>query len=175
MLHLVIAVFLPLGIIFIAWLVLKDYRTLQYANKSAFLLRVSGFLFTVIGSCGLLSLESVIVNFKGINSVGGVLGHWVAKGFYDALNLQGASLLLLAISLVGVTWLTGFSWLKLSELIGFYTVVAYRWIINLLKVAKLYLVKKIKLFMTINKPNQFLQPDRRINLDLKKVAEKKKE
>ncbi|STX29388.1 cell division protein FtsK [Legionella beliardensis] len=166
--------FLPIGIIFIAWLALKEYRTSQHINKLVLSLRISGFLLTIIGSCGLLSLESVIANLNNIHSAGGVLGYWIAKGFYYALNLQGASLLLLAFLLVGVTWLTGFSWLKLSELIGFYTMLACRWTVNNLKAAGLFIKTQARQLTTRNKPT--LQPtrqDRRPNLALRREPEKK--
>ena len=56
-------------------------------------------------------------------AAGGLLGRFIALGFNYALNAQGAALLLLAIFLVGITWLTGLSWIRVIEFIGCYTLV----------------------------------------------------
>lgn len=117
----------PLGIIYGAWVILQDHKVLQTISRYALLLRVSGLIFLMIGGCSLLSLEPGITAIDGSQSAGGVLGNFVAEGFNYALSLQGATLLLLAIFLVGVTWLTGLSWLKSVEIIGYYSllVLAY--------------------------------------------------
>ncbi|KTC95833.1 DNA translocase FtsK [Legionella erythra] len=114
------AYLLPLCVAYVAWVILQDHRALRTVNKPALMLRASGFLFLMIGGCSLLSLESSVDKTFG-HSAGGWLGNLVAGGFDYALNPQGAALLLLAILLVGVTWLTGLSWVRATEFIGFYT------------------------------------------------------
>ena len=101
---------------YVAWLILRDHRALRSVSKPALLVRTCGFLFLMIGGCGLLSL------LHGI-AAGGLLGRFIALGFNYALNAQGAALLLLAIFLVGITWLTGLSWIRVIEFIGCYTLV----------------------------------------------------
>ncbi|QRN04329.1 cell division protein FtsK [Legionella sp. MW5194] len=114
------AYLLPLCVAYVAWVILQDHRALRTVNKPALLLRASGFLFLMLGGCGLSSLESSGTKEFG-HRAGGWLGDFVAGGFDYALNPQGAALLLLAILLVGVTWLTGLSWVRATEFIGFYT------------------------------------------------------
>lgn len=114
------AYLLPLCVAYVAWVILQDHRALRTVNKPALMLRASGFLFLMIGGCSLLSLESSVDKTFG-HSAGGWLGNFIAGGFDYALNPQGAALLLLAILLVGVTWLTGLSWVRATEFIGFYT------------------------------------------------------
>ncbi|CEK11250.1 DNA translocase FtsK [Legionella hackeliae] len=120
---------IPLVFAYIAWIVLKDYRALQSINKPAMLLRGSGFVFMVLGGCSLLSLDSELA-LDAQHSAGGVLGSFIADGFNGALSTQGAALLLSAIFLVGVTLLTGLSWIHLIELIGEYTTVAMHRVIR---------------------------------------------
>nr|WP_232220649.1 DNA translocase FtsK 4TM domain-containing protein [Legionella tunisiensis] len=99
---------------------MKDLRALRIVNRLAMFLRASGLIFLMIGSCGLLSLSS-IAPIDAAHSAGGLLGSFVSDGFDYALNAQGAALLLFAILLVGVTLLTGLSWVGATELLGFYS------------------------------------------------------
>ncbi|OGV39497.1 MAG: cell division protein FtsK [Legionellales bacterium RIFCSPHIGHO2_12_FULL_42_9] len=114
-----IAYLFPFSVAYVAWLILRDHRALRNVDKPALLVRTCGLSFLMIGGCGLLSL------LYGIGA-GGLLGRFVALGFDYALNAQGAALLLLAIFLVGVTWLTGLSWIRVTELIGRYTLLTLR-------------------------------------------------
>lgn len=115
-----LAFLLPLCAAYVAWLILKDHRALKIVNKPAICLRGSGLIFLTIGGCGLLSLEPQIQPLDAYHSAGGVLGSFVSDGFEYALNLQGASLLLFAILLVGITLLTGLSWIHAVESLGSY-------------------------------------------------------
>ncbi|KTD39381.1 cell division protein FtsK [Legionella nautarum] len=123
-----LAFLLPLCAAYVAWLILKDHRALKIVNKPAICLRGSGLIFLMIGGCGLLSLEPQIEPLDAYHSAGGVLGSFVSDGFEYALNLQGASLLLFAILLVGVTLLTGLSWIHAVESLGSYALAGVAWI-----------------------------------------------
>ena len=119
-----IAYLLPLCFAYIAGMILKDHRALRTVDKSVLTLRAVGLLLAVSGSCGLLSLN--IARTMAISQPGGLMGHFLSTGLHAALNPQGAALLLLAMVLVGVTWLTGLSWVQVTEVIGYYTLVALR-------------------------------------------------
>jgi S-DNA-T family DNA segregation ATPase FtsK/SpoIIIE len=118
------AFLLPVCFVYIGWLILIDHRTLLILNKPALLLRASGLIFLMIGSCGVMSLEPQISAIDTYHSAGGLLGSFVSGGFEYALNLQGATLLLVAIFLVGVTLLTGLSWIHATEYLGALTLLA---------------------------------------------------
>lgn len=118
------AYFLPPVLVFVAWAILKDVHSLKTTDQSALLLRSVGFIMIISGGCGLLSLEPQIKPMDSIHSAGGIIGQAVGGGWYQLLNLQGATLLLMAMLLVGITWLTGLSWVRATELIGFYTLLA---------------------------------------------------
>jgi S-DNA-T family DNA segregation ATPase FtsK/SpoIIIE len=123
-----LAFLLPLCVAYVAWLILKDHRAFKIVNKPAICLRGSGLIFLMIGGCGLLSLEPQIEPLDAYHSAGGVLGSFVSDGFEYALNLQGASLLLFAILLVGITLLTGLSWIHAVESLGSYALAGVAWI-----------------------------------------------
>lgn len=135
---------LPSCIVYGAWVTVQNYRTLRALYKPALLLRTTGFIFFMLGACGLLSLEPAILAIDGSQGAGGILGNFIAKIFNQALNLEGASLLLLAILLVGVTWLTGLSWIKTTEFIGFYTLFFINKAVKLLKYSSIFIINQFR-------------------------------
>lgn len=146
---------LPLGFVYLAWLILKDRRLM---NKLALLLRSSGFMCILLGGDGLLSLEN--------RKAGGILGSWVFDGFSYAVNAPGAILLLLAMFLVGVTLLTGLSWIQVIEGIGYYTSRIIYWSLNAGMVIaqivqrQLNAIKKRKL-LRVTQPNLSALPKKK--------------
>lgn len=125
-----LAYLLPVSFAYLSWVILMDYRVLRVVHKPVLLLRSTGLLLLLSGGCGLLSLQVNAAPFVGIYRAGGVVGNSIATVLGHALNVQGASLLLFAMLLVGVTWLTGLSWVRVTELIGCYTWVAIRRILQ---------------------------------------------
>jgi S-DNA-T family DNA segregation ATPase FtsK/SpoIIIE len=115
------AFLLPIAFVYVAWAILHDFRSLKSVNKPILILRGVGLILMISGGCGLLTLETQIQALDSIHSSGGIIGQAVGGGWYQMLNLEGATLLLLAMFLVGVTWLTGLSWVKATEYIGLYT------------------------------------------------------
>lgn len=114
-----IAYLLPIFFGTIGWFILKEQRFFELQNKFAVALRAGGFIALLIGSCGLFNL-STLKPVDSLHSAGGILGDVVASGLDYALGSQGAILLLLAILLVGITLLTGLSWVQMTESLGFY-------------------------------------------------------
>jgi S-DNA-T family DNA segregation ATPase FtsK/SpoIIIE len=131
-----IAYVLPLSIALVAWMVLKDHRSFKSVNKAMLLLRTTGLLFLFVAGCGLLAIELQGSKFAGIHPPGGGFGHIVAYLFSQALNVQGAVLLLLAMLMVGLTWLTGISWVNTTETIGYYTLHAVNGLLKLSAIIK---------------------------------------
>ena len=115
------AFFLPLCFAYVAWMILKDHRALRVVNKPILFLRGIGLVFMLVGGCGLLGLGVLVSSAATMQVLGGVIGKSIATALNSALNVQGAILLLLSILLVGVTWLTGLSWIFVTEVIGYYT------------------------------------------------------
>lgn len=116
-----VAYLVPIAFVYISWALLQDLRALKSFDKRVLLLRTIGLMLMFAGGCGLLSLEAEMNQLDSIHGAGGFIGQSVGGGWYQMLNLHGASLVLLAMLLVGTTWLTGLSWIQAIELIGFYT------------------------------------------------------
>tara|TARA_R110002126_G_scaffold110918_1_gene248320 strand:- start:26509 stop:28956 length:2448 start_codon:yes stop_codon:yes gene_type:complete len=114
-----VAYALPLSLAFLSWVILNDHRTLGVFSKPMLALRSVGLALVLIAGCGLLVFW-VNGGALQLRQPGGMLGHVVAQFFYRTLNPEGALLLLLAILLVGVTWLTGLSWGHVIERLGQY-------------------------------------------------------
>ena len=121
-----LAYLLPVSFAYLAWVILMDYRILRVVHKPVLLLRGTGLLLLLTGGCGLLSLQMHAAALSGIYHSGGVVGKSISVVLGHALNVQGATLMLVAMLLVGVTWLTGLSWVRVTELIGDYTWVVIR-------------------------------------------------
>lgn len=113
------AYFLPLGFTAIAWMILKEQRVLHQFNRGMFAVRGVGMVLLWISGCGLLSLNG---------EYGGVLGQTIAHILSVALSSEGANLLLLALLLVGTTWLTELSWLMVIEWVGCYSLKLFDWV-----------------------------------------------
>lgn len=109
---------LPLCCAFLAGVLLLENRIFQEINRSVLGFRAVGFLFFFLGGCGLLSLIISPAAFSGYFSAGGLVGKTVADALRHAVNIQGATLLCLAIWLVGITWATHLSWLRVLEETG---------------------------------------------------------
>ncbi len=121
-----VAYLLPLCFAYVAWVILKENRTFRIVNKTMLALRGVGLLFMLSGGCGLLSLGSLEASSTMAHGAGGMGGTFMATLLNHALNIQGATLLLFAMLLSGVTWLTGLSWVQVTEVIGYYTLLAGR-------------------------------------------------
>lgn len=112
------AYLLPISVAYLAWVILLDHRALSVVHKPLWLLRSAGLWFLFVGGCGLLTLEISPDAHSEVLRPGGIFGHFVAVGLSNVLNMQGAALLLFAMLLVGVTWLTGLSWVHATEGLG---------------------------------------------------------
>lgn len=118
---------LSLSFVYVAWAIFKDIHAFRALESSILWLRGTGFLLMCAGGCGLLSLGGQIEDLDSVHSAGGIIGNAVGYGWYHLLNLHGAMLVLLGMFLVGVTWLTGLSWVLALEFIGCYTTRAFQW------------------------------------------------
>ena len=120
------AYLLPACFAYMAGVILMDHRAFRIVNKPMLLLRSTGLLLLLIGGCGLLNLQMRTNVLAAVPRPGGIVGQTIAATLGHALNVQGALLVALAMLLVGVTWLTGLSWVRVTELIGCYTLIVVR-------------------------------------------------
>jgi len=118
-----VAYILPFVLTYITWQkVYQRHREEQETElASDGTIQIVGLILLMLGACGLASFE-----FSGSSQVlpytaGGVVGKLFSEGLDIAFNPTGTVLLLLALCFVGLTLLTGLSWISVSERTGYLT------------------------------------------------------
>src|SRR3990167_792260 len=111
---------IPLGVSYLASFIVQESK-MPHFNQSALILRLTGFFLLMLGFSAFLGLKIEWIGPDGRPGAGGMLGAVLADGLSYAFNVQGALLLVLAVMLVGITWLTDFSWIRMIENVGQYT------------------------------------------------------
>ncbi|MDM8569543.1 DNA translocase FtsK 4TM domain-containing protein, partial [Thiotrichales bacterium HSG1] len=111
----------PVMVAYTGWLIYKGRHHDFLSEPKNLLIPSFGFLITLMAGCGL-----AIVHFTSENTLlpthaGGVLGQWVGNSLVAVVNPLGATLILIALFFTGVTLLTGLSWMKLADVVGYHT------------------------------------------------------
>jgi len=111
------AYLLPLAVVLFGW----QLRRIEKADMDAELLffRLLGVLAILIAGAGLLDLQQIAHPHPD----GNVIGHWVGTNMQVAFGPLGGPLFLLIVLLSGVSLAVNFSWLRLIETIGKYTLI----------------------------------------------------
>ncbi len=105
------------------WLLYHGSNGNAPADGRLFVLRGAGFVLTMVGGAALAALHFADpASSLPLNS-GGILGDSVGKGLVHLFSFVGATLLLLALFLSGVTLFTGLSWIKVTDTTGRYTLI----------------------------------------------------
>ncbi len=120
----------PVIIAYSGWLVLRGNREDHNPDEIDFGvlgIRWAGFLTTLATGCALASLHFVFSANSLPLDGGGILGRWLGDGMADVLGLLGSTLILLAAFLAGITLFSGISWFKVIDLVGRWSLIAYRW------------------------------------------------
>jgi S-DNA-T family DNA segregation ATPase FtsK/SpoIIIE len=114
----------PIMVIYSGWLIFRGQSPSGRIEYGDIGVRWVGFFITLTAGCGLATLH------LGIGSLpldaGGIMGDVVGHGLEDIFNFIGATLLMLALLLAGITLFTGLSWLALLDLIGRGALALYR-------------------------------------------------
>jgi DNA segregation ATPase FtsK/SpoIIIE, S-DNA-T family len=116
----------PIMIGFAGWLLYQDRSKADAPSRATLAFRGVGFLLTLATSCGLASLHFTIDSYP--SSAGGVLGSLVGEGLESALSFLGATLLLLALWLAGVSLFVGLSWIEVMDRVGRATLGGMEWL-----------------------------------------------
>ncbi|MGH8278625.1 MAG: DNA translocase FtsK [Gammaproteobacteria bacterium] len=109
---------LPLLLVWAGWLVFRARKSPRPVNRLQLGLRIAGLVIALLTAAGLASLNWHIRPGSLPADAGGVLGDAVGKGLAAGLRDLGATLLLLALFLGGVTVFSGLSWIALMDRIG---------------------------------------------------------
>ena len=110
---------------FCGYLLFKRFKDLISIDYLILGLRLLGLLVTVITACAISS-----INFDDffIYSSGGVVGDVIVGILLPNLNFVGSSLLLLCGFCVGLTMLTGISWLTVADELGRFVMDCYHFL-----------------------------------------------
>ncbi len=116
----------PVMIGFAGWLLYQDRADATALSRAALAFRTAGFVLTLVTSCGLATLHFEAPTYP--DSAGGVLGLLVGEGLEQALSFLGATLLLLALWLAGVSLFLGMSWIQVMDATGRWTLRGFEWL-----------------------------------------------
>jgi len=108
------------------WLAYRSRTDAASASPRALALRAAGFLVTLATTCGLATLHASGAGLP--ETAGGILGQIVGGGLKSILSFLGATLLMLAVWLAGVSLFTGVSWLAVMDRVGRATLDAGEWL-----------------------------------------------
>lgn len=113
------AYLLPIMLVYSAWLYFRQKGAALTKDEVSYyaVIKAAGFVFILIPGCALLSLHSQ-AGLELPQGAGGILGVWVSIGMVRFFNMGGATLIISALFLMGITLFTGFSWLKVVDALG---------------------------------------------------------
>jgi len=89
-------------------------------NQYLLLIRIGGFVATMLSGSAIISLHLPFlrIKFHLAEDPGGIVGREIGDLLVHLLGNSGSTLLLLATFMIGVTLLTGLSWLTVMNVIG---------------------------------------------------------
>ncbi len=126
----------PLMVAYIGWLIYQGEHYEIFKSPQNLIIPTIGLILTLSAGCGLAIVHFMAESALLPTHAGGLLGIWVGKNLESIVDSFGATVILLALFFTGVTLLTGFSWLKLMDRLGYYTLLY-------LPIIKRYLNQKV--------------------------------
>jgi S-DNA-T family DNA segregation ATPase FtsK/SpoIIIE len=119
------AYFIPLGLLYIGYRLFKE-RSEDEESWLDTTIKALGFVATLLTGCGLSHLHA---NTGGMPfSGGGIIGDVVGSSVYSGFGGIGATLILSATFLAGITLFTGLSWIGLADKVGQLTIKFVHWL-----------------------------------------------
>ncbi len=110
------ALLFPAMTLLAGWIVFAARTSPAPIDRQMLITRLAGFALTLATSCALSTLH---FGAHGLpQTAGGAFGELLGNGFASGLGPLGATLLLLALWLAGVSLFTGLSWLTLMDRVG---------------------------------------------------------
>ena len=123
------AFLVPVMVAYSAWLIIRKRTADDRFDKHLFAVRWTGFIVMVISGCGLAGMHiAVDAGVLPGQLAGGVLGREIGNaGLAHAMNVVGATVVLLAFFLASITLFTGMSWLYVIDMTGKYSLRLHAW------------------------------------------------
>ncbi len=131
-----LAYLFPIMVAYSGWLIHRWQNPRAGFSLAIFSIRWVGFFITLAAGTGLAAIHhsvgSDLLPLDGsgcdFGNAGGILGCVISSGLNSTIGVLGSTLLLLALTLGGITLFTGLSWIALSDLIGALTIKVVTWI-----------------------------------------------
>ncbi len=106
----------PVMIAVAGWVVFRSRNRTERASRANTAVRVGGFVLLLLASCGLTTLHWDAGQLR--ETAGGVVGIEVGEGLRNGLDGLGATLLMIAAWMAGVSLAFGVSWLTVMDRVG---------------------------------------------------------
>ncbi|NJO14397.1 MAG: cell division protein FtsK [Thioploca sp.] len=111
----------PIMVGYSGWLIYQGRHHDILAEPRNLIIPSIGFILTLSAGCGLAIVHFMAESALLPTHAGGILGLWIGNGLVSIVDRLGATLILLALFFTGMTLLTGLSWLKLMDKLGYHT------------------------------------------------------
>ena len=131
-----LAYLFPIMVAYSGWLIHRWQNPGAAFSLAVFSIRWVGFFITLAAGTGLAAIHHSVspdllpLDGSGcaFGNAGGILGCVISSGLSSTIGVLGSTLLLLALTLGGITLFTGLSWLALSDLVGALTINSIGWL-----------------------------------------------
>src|SRR5882672_3074559 len=108
------------------WGLQRRMKAQAAASRANTLVRIAGFVLVLVASCGLTTLHWQPGALR--QTAGGVVGSVVGEGLVAGLDFLGATLLMIAAWMAGLSLAFGVSWLTVMDRIGEYAWAGVAWL-----------------------------------------------
>ena len=108
-----------------SWLLLRRGQG-ERGSRMNTAVRIAGFVLVLVTSCGLTTLHWAAGDLR--ESAGGVVGNLVGKGLAHGLEFLGATLLMIAAWMAGLSLAFHVSWLTIMDRLGAWTWGTVGWV-----------------------------------------------
>jgi len=108
----------PVTLLYGGWYFYKTMGDAAPVVRLTLAFRAGGFLLVLGAGTALAAIHFSHFAAELPVGIGGLLGEWFAEGLIKLFSVIGASVLLVAVFLAGITLLTGLSWFRLMDGIG---------------------------------------------------------
>jgi DNA segregation ATPase FtsK/SpoIIIE, S-DNA-T family len=98
------------------WNIFHNRKSEERSTRANTAVKTAGFAMVLIASCGLTTLHWAPGALR--QTAGGVVGSLAGQGLANGLHFLGATLLLLAVWMAGVSLAFGVSWLTIIDWVG---------------------------------------------------------
>lgn len=117
-----VAYLFPVGVAYSGYLIYRQSQQTQHPIGLG-VLKGAGFFMALFAISGLMSLHLRALTPLPMDT-GGVIGNFLQSWLVNYCNILGATVVLLALTLIGMTWFTGISWIKVMDGIGHHGLLA---------------------------------------------------